>query len=155
MDPAGARELANRIAEEKRRRAAAEGAPEDGSEPAVDMRGAVDRLQAELATLRSEVGARDDTIARLRMELTELRAKGTADGDAPEKAPPNEGAQAHLLFISHLSRYELVPRDGPVPPVDGELVLGDGVEGRYRVCKVGPSPLPGDPRRCAFLEPIG
>ena len=92
MDPAGARELAKRIAEEEQRRA--------------------------------EVGG---------------------DGGAPDE---------HVLFISLASGYELLPREGEVPEVGSEVVLSDGGEEVYRVCKVGSSPLPGDRRRCAFLERV-
>jgi hypothetical protein len=93
MDPAGARELAKRIAEEEQRRA----------------------------------GASAD------------------DGDAPA---------AHVLFVSQSSGYELLPREGLVPELGSEISLSEGAEEVYRVSKVGPSPLPGDRRRCAFLERI-
>jgi hypothetical protein len=92
MDPAGARELAKRIAEEKQRRAGTVG-----------------------------------------------------DGDTPEE---------HVLFVSQASGYELLPREGEVPELGSEVVLSDGAEEVYRVCKVGPSPLPGDRRPCVFLERV-
>jgi hypothetical protein len=92
MDPAGARELAKRIAEEEQRRA--------------------------------ETGG---------------------DGDAPAD---------HVLFISQASGYKLLPREGEVPELGSEVVLSDDAEKVYRVYKVGPSPLPGDRRRCAFLERV-
>jgi hypothetical protein len=159
MDPAGARELAKRIAEEEQRRVAAAGSPADGDRgiEATDISVIVERLQAELESLRSDVEARDDAIARLRMELTDLRAKAAAlDGSSAEAAAdPTRGAGApdHLLFVSQAAGYTLVPRDGAVPPVGSEVHLPDAADVRYRVCKVGPSPFPGDPRRCAFLEP--
>lgn len=54
----------------------------------------------------------------------------------------------HLLFVWKPSGYELVERDGEPPPVGHEIE----VEGRAeRVTKVGPSPLPGDGRPCAYL----
>ena len=92
MDPAGARELAKRIAEEERRRAETDG-----------------------------------------------------DGDTPA---------SHVLFISQASGYKLVPREGEVPELGSEVVLSDGTEKVYRVSKVGHSPLPGDRRRCAYLERV-
>ena len=92
MDPAGARELAKRIAEEAQRRAETDGG-----------------------------------------------------GDTPD---------AHVLLISQASGYKLLPREGQVPELGSEVVLSDGAEEVYRVCKVGPSPLPGDRRRCAFLERV-
>lgn len=55
----------------------------------------------------------------------------------------------HLLFVWGPTGYELRERDGQ-PPAVGDEVDEDGV--RMRVSKVGPSPLPGDPRPCAFLQ---
>lgn len=56
--------------------------------------------------------------------------------------------QRYLLFVWKTSGYELVERDGEPPSVGSEVEL----EGRrFRVTKVGVSPLPGDRRVCAFL----
>ena len=99
MDPAGARELAKRIAEEEQRR----------SGPAAE----------------SEAG------------------------DAS-----TDGAGTHVLFISHASGYQLLSREGRAPEAGTEISLSERGGRRYRVSKVGPSPLPDDPRRCAFLEPV-
>jgi hypothetical protein len=57
----------------------------------------------------------------------------------------------HLLFVSKTSGYELREADGDVPAV-GTLVEVDDVE--EQVVKVGPSPLPNDPRPCAYLQPV-
>lgn len=56
----------------------------------------------------------------------------------------------HLLFVWKPSGYQLLERDGETPSVGDEVEL-DGGE-RQRVSKVGPSPLPGDLRACAFLQ---
>ena len=42
-------------------------------------------------------------------------------------------------------------RDGDVPGVGDTVEEG---EQRLRVTKVAPSPLPGDSRRCAYLQPL-
>lgn len=99
MDPAGARELAKRIAEEEKRR----------SNPA---------------------------------------------GESETESSSQDGAGTHVLFIWHSSGYQLQARGGPVPEAETEISLSEHGGGRYLVSKVGPSPLPGDTRRCAFLEPI-
>ena len=99
MDPAGARELAKRIAEEEQRRSGVAAAPDAGD-------------------------------------------AGT------------DGAGSHVLFISHASGYQLLSREGRAPEAGTEISLSERGGGRYRVSKVGPSPLPGDARRCAFLEPL-
>jgi hypothetical protein len=53
-----------------------------------------------------------------------------------------------LVFISKPSGYELHEHEGDPPPVGAELEH----DGRtLRVSKVGPSPLPGDRRPCAYV----
>jgi len=54
----------------------------------------------------------------------------------------------HLLFVSKPSGYELREQEGDAPQV-GSSVEQDGES--LRVTKVAPSPLPGDPRPCAYL----
>ena len=59
----------------------------------------------------------------------------------------------HLLFVSKPSGYELVEAEGDAPEPGSEVEVGDnGV--RYRVAKVGPSPLPQDDRLCAYLQRV-
>jgi hypothetical protein len=58
---------------------------------------------------------------------------------------------AYLLFVSKPTGYELRERDGELPQV-GTVV--DEEEGRMIVTRVGPSPLPGDDRRCAYLQDV-
>jgi hypothetical protein len=57
----------------------------------------------------------------------------------------------YLLFVWKPSGYELREVDGAVPSVGSE-VDQDGE--RLRVTKVAPSPLPGDPRPCAYLQAV-
>jgi hypothetical protein len=56
----------------------------------------------------------------------------------------------YLLFISKPTGYELAEREGE-PPALGSEVEVEG-NGRFTVSKVGPSPLPGDGRLCAYLQ---
>jgi hypothetical protein len=58
--------------------------------------------------------------------------------------------EGHLLFVWKPSGYELRERDGD-PPETGSELEEDGT--RMVVAKVAPSPLPGDERRCAYLQP--
>jgi hypothetical protein len=58
------------------------------------------------------------------------------------------GAQQYLLFVWKPSGYELIQQDGE-PPAIGARVEVDGA--MLQVTKVGPSPLPGDRRICAYL----
>ena len=57
----------------------------------------------------------------------------------------------YLLFVSKPTGYELREHDGD-PPSIGEVVEEE--DGRMRVSKLAPSPLPGDSRRCAYLQPV-
>jgi hypothetical protein len=57
----------------------------------------------------------------------------------------------YLLFVWKASGYELREGEGD-PPSVGDEVEGD--DGRLRVTKVAPSPLPGDERRCVYLVPV-
>ena len=59
-------------------------------------------------------------------------------------------SETHLLFVWRPSGYILEEREGEPPAVGSEVELADG--GRERVSKIGPSPLPGDARRCAYLQ---
>ena len=61
-------------------------------------------------------------------------------------------SNGYLLFVSKPSGYELRERDGE-PPEVGSVVEEE--DGRLRVTKLAPSPLPGDARRCAYLVPVG
>jgi hypothetical protein len=60
-------------------------------------------------------------------------------------------ATGYLLFISKPTGYELREREGEPPSVGQEIEEDDG---RLRVNKLAPSPLPGDDRRCAYLVPV-
>jgi hypothetical protein len=57
----------------------------------------------------------------------------------------------HLLFVWKPTGYELHERDGDLPTIGAVL---DEEDGRMMVTRVGPSPLPGDDRRCAYLQPL-
>jgi hypothetical protein len=54
-----------------------------------------------------------------------------------------------VAFLGLPEGYRLVERDGAAP-ARGDRVEVEGTA--FRVLRLGPSPLPGDRRRCAFLE---
>ena len=60
------------------------------------------------------------------------------------------GRGVHLLFRWSPSGYSLEERPGEPPDVGAEV---EHDAGRFRVTKIAPSPLPGDPRPCAYLLP--
>jgi hypothetical protein len=70
--------------------------------------------------------------------------------DAPATARTAPGGW--VAFTSHPHGYRLVELDGAAPTA-GDTVELEGV--LHRVVKVGPSPLPGDRRRCAYVEEEG
>jgi hypothetical protein len=57
---------------------------------------------------------------------------------------------SYVLFVWKPSGWELREREGD-PPAVGEEIEEDGVS--MTVTKLAPSPLPGDDRRCAYLQP--
>jgi hypothetical protein len=60
-------------------------------------------------------------------------------------------SNGYLLFVSKPTGYELREREGDLPAVGDEVEEEDG---RMRVAKIAPSPLPGDSRRCAYGIPV-
>jgi hypothetical protein len=57
---------------------------------------------------------------------------------------------AYVVFVSRPTGYELREQDGDAPAAGATIEL-DGVQ--LQVTKVGPSPLPGDERACAYTLP--
>jgi hypothetical protein len=62
-----------------------------------------------------------------------------------------ERGKKHLLFVWKSSGYELREAEGDAPEL-GSRVEVDG--GEEQVIKIGPSPLPNDPRPCAYLQAV-
>jgi hypothetical protein len=60
-------------------------------------------------------------------------------------------ATGHLLFVTKPTGYELAERDGDPPATGSTIELDDA--GRFEVVKIASSPLPGDSRLCAYLQP--
>jgi hypothetical protein len=60
-------------------------------------------------------------------------------------------AEKYLLFVWKPTGYELRERDGQLPSVGSVVELE---EGRMQVNRLAASPLPGDDRRCAYLQPV-
>jgi hypothetical protein len=60
-------------------------------------------------------------------------------------------SRTHLRFVWTANGYELREREGEPPGIGEEVEEGAQ---RLRVTKIAPSPLPGDSRRCAYLQPL-
>lgn len=93
--------------------------------------------------------------ARGRLDRLEARLRGTgrtvAGWEKVGVEAPDGGS--HILFVPSPGGYGLVERGGAPPPPGYTLALGDG-DGTYLVTRVASSPLPGDPRPCAYLQPV-
>ena len=74
-------------------------------------------------------------------------SSGLPPSDRDDAAEPD--AAGHILFLSG-EGYRVIEREGRASRVDA-LVEVDGKE--FVVTRVGRSPLPGDRRACAYLEP--
>ena len=117
---------------------------------AVELRRAAVERREETATERE--AALEQAAADLRdreLELAERERSAAVVSDLAPPAAPEPEAATHLLYVAR-DGWQLVERDGPVPPLDAAVEV-DGVA--LVVARVGHSPLPGDPRACAYLEP--
>jgi hypothetical protein len=59
---------------------------------------------------------------------------------------------SYLLFIWKPTGYELREAEGETPAIGSVVELEEGL--RQQVSRVAPSPLPGDGRRAAYLQPL-
>ena len=102
------------------------------------------RVAALDARLAEEQAASAETRSALALALSELAARGVAAVDREQPSCAD-----YLCFAPGKKGYRLVPASGAMPGV------GDRHELRgadYVVTRVGPSPLPSDQRRCAYLQ---
>jgi hypothetical protein len=120
-----------------------------------DVRGCdaeIERQRAQVEELSTQVRSREEQIERLTgdvrgcdEEIERLRAQ------VPPVSVPSDG---HLVLVQLADRYELVERAGPPPTSGTTLDLPELCEGRLVVGGTGRSPLPDDPRSCAFAQRV-
>jgi hypothetical protein len=107
----------------------------------------------ELERLLAEQAGTDDTrgIDLLRQRLAEAEAELQEGAPTPANEEPTPAAHEEetVLFVPSPAGYRLLLRSGPLPEIGDEIGVSGG---RLVVVKVGASPLPGDRRRCAYLE---
>jgi hypothetical protein len=106
--------------------------------------------EAELARRRTELGAVELKRAALerRERALDEREEALKDGDSGGAHPG--GVAAPVLAFVPGAEYRLRELAGGPLAAGASLTLDD-VD--YVVARVGPSPLPGDARRCAYLVP--
>lgn len=123
----------------------------------------LEQAQAAIRQIEEAAAAKAAQIERLERAVGQI-----AGPEAPEPEPEPEQelepraehepepeteptpAATYLVFVGTPSGYALEEAWGDAP-VAGSLVALEGVE--HVVAKVARSPLPGDDRRCAYLEP--
>jgi len=81
--------------------------------------------------------------------LTPIGSRAVTLGGPADSDPSHEGDE-HLLLVPTPEGYELLERPGGAPAAGSVVDLGGGWRGE--VVKVVRSPLPGDRRRCAYLQ---
>lgn len=136
---------------EEQMRIRSEAAASDAAADLVEEPGArgIDLLREQLAAAEAEL------TRHLPPESPEEpETDDTAPSEPPEAAAhePAAGAVsngAFVIFVPTAAGYQLIERTGPVPAVGEEVGVSGGT---LVVAKIGVSPLPGDLRRCAYLE---
>jgi len=126
-------------------------AVERREEALVEREGALERVAAELASreLRLAEAERASPIAGREAPSRALASVSSGLPLPDRDDAPERDAAGHILFLAG-EGYRVVEREGRAALVD-ELVEVDGQE--FVVTRVGRSPLPGDRRACAYLEP--
>jgi hypothetical protein len=110
---------------------------------------AVAEREATLERVAASLQERERALEQRRLEVEERERQPMPVTVQPEEQPaPIE--TAHLVFAAG-DRYRLLEREGP-PPAPGSVVELDGQ--RFAVQRLGASPLPGDRRRCAYVDPV-
>jgi hypothetical protein len=116
---------------------------------------AAERLLAdrdrELAALRFEAERRHAQAVRI---ARRARERGGPFAGPTVEEPAEPAVDAHLVFVQLPERYALAERDGPPPGQNDELELPDVSARKLLVERIGNSPFPRDPRRCAFAHEV-
>lgn len=105
--------------------------------------------EAELVRAEEAIRQIEQAAAEKAAEVDRLE-QAVAAIDVVEPAPAMDTG-GHVLFAWTPRGYALHAGDGDLPSVGARLRL-NGHE--YAVAKLAPSPLPGDGRRCVYLEPL-
>jgi hypothetical protein len=120
-------------------------------QPSLDL-ASLERSLDRLMELVEQILALIPELVAAREGSSRPREVEAAPAPSPAPAPnpgPETATAGFVLFAGGPSGYRLLERDGSAPARGSELEL----EGEhYVVLRLGPSPLPGDRRRCAFLE---
>ncbi len=117
---------------------------------AVELRrAAVERREATAAERESALEQAASDLRARELQLAERERSRPLRADPALPPAPEPEAPTHLLYIAR-DGWRLVQHDGPVPPLDSPVDVDGEV---LVVTRIGRSPLPGDRRACAYLEP--
>jgi hypothetical protein len=90
-----------------------------------------------------------ERVVALLDEVTPAPAPSPREEIVLKQHNPEPVPEGWLAFVHSPGGYRLLEQEGD-PPVRSATVELDG--GTFTVLRLGPSPLPGDRRRCAFVE---
>jgi len=106
---------------------------------------------AEVDPSRRAIVLSLENARRAAAERWSLEGAELTPSDAEQTTEEADAGEGHLLFVPTTAGYVLVERNGPAPP-DGDRVELPHQAASFRVAKLGASPLPHDPRVCAYLD---
>jgi hypothetical protein len=107
--------------------------------------------EAEFEQAQEALRRIEEAAAAKAFEIEILEEAVAALEAEPKPEPEPAPIPAHLLFAWTPKGYSLHEASGDLPSVGARV----GINGsEYSVAKVARSPLPGDERRCAYLEPL-
>jgi hypothetical protein len=112
--------------------------------------------ERELTALRQAAGRRRDQAARLvdRIRKRDRRIAELSASEPKPSQPEPGGSGGHLVYAQLADRYVLVERDGDPPEPDAIVELREVGDEKLLISRVGKSPLPNDPRPCAFAQQV-
>jgi hypothetical protein len=96
----------------------------------------------------------DEAAARVDEGKPGGRAPAAPRDEVRAAASSRDRPSGYVLFIATAAGYQLLDQDA-TPGAAGDVIHIPRVsETGFRIAKIGASPLPGDERRCAYLEPV-
>lgn len=114
-------------------------------------------LEASVVRVRAAEAARDEALADLagaRDQIVVLETSLEEAANVPVETPRRVYAEdRHTLFVPGPEGYAAVDRSGPAPELGSEVEMSGGE--RFRVVRIGPSPLPGETQPHVYLDRIG
>jgi hypothetical protein len=105
--------------------------------------------EAELEQAHAAIRRLEEAAAAKAAQIERLEHAVGAEEREQDPGPESPSA-TYLVFVGTPSGYVLEKAWGDLPAVGGRVAVESE---EHVVAKLGRSPLPGDDRRCAYLEP--